>query len=267
MPRTHLLSAIEFAKQAGAFTLDYFYDPGLVVERKRDATPVTAADRGAERILRERISERFPQDSIVGEEFPVREGTSEYRWILDPIDGTKSFIHGVPTYSTLIGIEKNGEPVIGVIALPALREVLWASKGEGAWHETPRSEKPVRARVSACPALDCGLFLVSEVLTFTKTGRLDAYLELQNTAGLTSSWGDAYGYFLVATGRAEVMIDPDLNLWDAAPLLPIITEAGGHFTDWQGNPTIHNEEAVATNGILHEEVMTITRRYSKQPAA
>lgn len=263
MTEKRLEYALEIAKLAGELTLEYFYDPKLVVDRKEDQTPVTAADRGAELLLRKKIEERFPEDCILGEEFPTKDGSSGYRWILDPIDGTKSFIHGVPTYSNLIGIEKNGEPVIGVINLPGLGERIWAEKGAGAWHEAPRFEKPVRAKVSETQTLDESLFLVSEVLTFFKVNREPVYLELQEKVRLSMAWGDAYGYFLLATGRADVMIDPIVGLWDAAPLLPIIEEAGGRFTDWQGVPSISNGEAAATNGLLHEDVLKITRRFPK----
>jgi len=259
MSKSRLEYAIDISREAGELTLEYFHNPRLVVDRKEDDSPVTAADRGAELLLRQRIEELFPQDAIFGEEFPMKEGTSEYRWILDPIDGTKSFIHGVPIYSTLIGITKNDEPIIGVIRLPALHEAVWAAKGEGAWHESPRFEQPIPAHVSDCKTLGESLFLTSEVLSFAKTGRQQAYNILQSTARLSRSWGDAYGYFLVATGRAEVMVDPIMSLWDAAPLQTIIEEAGGRFTDWQGNPTIYNEEAVATNSLVHDEVLKLLK--------
>lgn len=124
--------ALAIAREAGEFTLRYFDDPGLQIDRKKDGTPVTLADRGAEELLRRRIAERFPDDAVLGEEFPDREGTSGYRWILDPIDGTKSFIHGVPLYTTLVGIEREGSPVAGVIVIPALGKGVYAEKGEGA---------------------------------------------------------------------------------------------------------------------------------------
>ena len=256
--------AVEIAREAGHLTLEYFNNPNLVIEQKSDRTPVTVADRGAELLLRERISERFPEDAILGEEFPEKKGHSGFRWILDPIDGTKSFIHGVPIYSTLIGVEYNGEPVIGVIRLPALDEAVWAMRGGGAWHESSRFKSPQRAQVSKCQELRDGLFLTSSVMAFDQVGRKGAFQEIALKMLLTRTWGDAYGYYLVATGRAEVMIDPIMSLWDTGPLLTIITEAGGQFSDWQGTPTIYGEEAVATNGILHEEIIAATQRFPKK---
>ncbi len=257
--RLELARAI--AKEAGDLTLRYFYDLDRVdVETKSDDTPVTVADREAERLLRERIEQYFPHDSILGEEFPAKEGTSHYRWILDPIDGTKSFIHGVPLYSTLIGIEKSGKSVAGVIGLPPLGEMVWAGRDLGAWHETPRSGGPVRAEVSTCRKISDALFLTSEVLTFERNGRGEAYKALEKTCRLTRTWGDAYGYALVATGRAEVMVDPVMSDWDAGPLMVILEEAGGRFTDWKGKPTTLGQEGVATNGALHNEVLKMIQR-------
>ncbi len=250
--------AKDIAHEAGLLTLRYFYNlDELQVDRKEDESPVTVADREAEKLLRRRIEESFPDDAILGEEFPDKEGTSGFRWLLDPIDGTKSFIHGVPLYSTLVGIEQHGINVGGVIALPALGEMLWAGKGTGAWHEAPRFTDPVRARVSDCRDLSKALFLTSEVKTFEQYGRAGAYRELERQTRLTRTWGDAYGYFLVATGRADVMVDPRLGDWDAGPLLVVLEEAGGKFTDWKGNPTILGQEGIGSNGFLHEEVLRI----------
>ena len=243
------------AQQAGELTLRYFYRADeLAVEKKADDSPVTQADRETEQFLRQRIAECFPDDAIFGEEFPSIEGTSGFRWFLDPIDGTKSFIHGVPLYSTLIGLEKDGRCVGGVIALPALHELVWAGVGLGTWHET-KSRKPKQCRVSSCSQLAEATFLTSEVFTFDKTNRREAYNQLEKSVRLTRTWGDAYGYALIATGRADVMVDPLMSEWDAAPLLVILEESGGCFTDWKGNATIYGKEGVATNGILHETVL------------
>ena len=247
--------ARNIAYQAGELTLRYFYSTGdFTVERKDDESPVTIADRETEQFLRQRIAERFPNDAIFGEEFPPIEGTSGFRWILDPIDGTKSFICGVPIYSTLIGLEQEGCCVGGVIALPALEELVWAGRGLGTWHETKRHE-PKRCHVSTCSELTEATFLTSEVLSFDKYNRREAYDQLERSARLTRTWGDAYGYALVATGRADVMVDPAMCEWDAAPLLVILEEAGGRFTDWKGDATVFGNEGVATNGILHDVVL------------
>ena len=249
--------ARSIAYQAGELTLRYFYHAEtLTVEKKTDESPVTIADRETEQFLRQKIAERFPDDTVFGEEFPNTEGTSGFRWLLDPIDGTKSFIHGVPLYSTLIGLEKEGQSLGGVIALPALYELVWAGRGLGAWHETKRDE-PKRCRVSECSRLAEATFLTSEVLTFDKYNRREAYNRLEKSVRLTRTWGDAYGYALIAMGRADVMVDPAMSDWDAGPLLVILEESGGRFTDWKGNATIFGKEGVASNGVLHDKVLTL----------
>jgi histidinol phosphatase-like enzyme (inositol monophosphatase family) len=251
-----LALALTAAREAGEITLEYFRRDDLVVEQKSDDTPVTAADRRAEAHLRRRIAEAFPADAILGEELPDRPGDSGFRWILDPIDGTKSFIHGVPLYGTLIGVECAGQPVLGVIRIPALDECVYAAVGQGAWYVEGR-QPPRPARVSTRTALGQSLFLTSEVATFDSIGRRDVYDRLQAVARLSRSWGDCYGYLMVATGRAELMVDPEVAVWDLAPLLPIIEEAGGVFTDWQGRRTIHSGQAIASNRPLHAEVLSL----------
>jgi len=253
-----LAFAVEAAREAGRLTLEYFRRDDLEVELKCDDTPVTAADRRAEEYLRRRIAEAFAADGIFGEELPERPGTSGFRWILDPIDGTKSFIHGVPLYSNLIGLEWEGQSVLGVIRIPALDECVYAARGLGAWY-VQADQSPRRVHVSATPTLSKALFVNSEVVNFDKLGRRGAYDRLQAAARLTRTWGDGYGYLMVATGRADVMVDPVMALWDAAPLPVILEEAGGTFTDWQGRRTMHAGEGVATNGLLLDEVLELIR--------
>jgi histidinol-phosphatase len=245
-------------KEAGRLTLRYFQQDNYQVERKSDATPVTIADRSAEQLLRERIAAAFSTDGILGEEFGATAGTSGFTWILDPIDGTKSFISGVPLYGTMVGVEHEGKALVGFVFMPALGEGVFASAGLGAWHFRGE-EQPRRCRVSPKKRLADGLLLTSEINTFAQRGATPAFEQLQNAAWLTRTWGDCYGYLLVATGRAEVMVDPIMNVWDAAAVQPIVEEAGGTFTDWQGNPTIHAGEAVATNRVVLDEVLRITR--------
>ncbi len=250
--------ALQIAREAGQITLEYFRREDLEVERKSDNTPVTAADRRAEEHLRCRIAAAYARDAIVGEELTDRPGNSPFRWIIDPIDGTKAFIHGVPLYGTLVGIEHQGEPVAGVIHLPALDECVYAARGGGAWYL--QGQKPKRpARVSRQAPLSQSLFVTSEVASFDQIERRDVYDRLQSAARLSRTWGDCYGYLLVATGRAEVMVDPVVSLWDLAPLLPILEEAGGTFTDWQGRRTIHSGQAIATNGLVLDEVLAIVQ--------
>lgn len=254
--------AVEIAREAGDVTLKYFRRDDLQVDRKADTSPVTIADRSAEELLRERIGRRYPNDGIIGEEFGKVEGTSGYQWILDPIDGTKSFIHGVPLYTTLIAALRDGEPLLGVVHAPALEETVYAAKGGGCWHVDGVGAKPRAARVSAVSKLSECLVVTTEIASFTthrKVDALDVFVKLQRAARLARTWGDGYGYLMVATGRAEVMVDPVVNIWDAAPLQTVIEEAGGHFVDWSGKPTIHTGDAIATNGRVTEEVLVFTR--------
>lgn len=250
--------AVEAAREAGRITLEFFGRDGLEVERKGDDSPVTAADRQAEQYLRRRIHEAFPEDGVLGEEFGEESGSNGFRWIIDPIDGTKSFIHGVPLYSTLIGVERDGECVLGVIVIPATDEVVYAAVGHGAWYV--RGQKaPCPAHVASTARLSEGLFLTSEVANFYSIERPQVFERLQAATRLTRTWGDGYGYMMVATGRADVMVDPIMFAWDAAPMLVILEESGGVFTDWQGRRTIHSGQGIATNPSLLPEVLAFTR--------
>lgn len=254
--------ALAIAQEAGDLTLKYFRRNDLKVDRKSDASPVTIADREAEQHLRERIAKRYPGDAIFGEEFGQQSGTTGFKWTLDPIDGTKSFIHGIPMYSNLVAVLQNDNPLIGVINVPALGEAVYAAKGSGCWYIPSKNAELQPARVSKTARLADSLFVTSEVRNFEKLRKqdtLDVFIKLQQAARLTRTWGDAYGYLMVATGRAELMIDPEMSLWDSAPLQTVIEEAGGFFCDWQGNPTIHSGDSLATNGLITEEVLSFTR--------
>ncbi len=253
-----LAFALPVSREAGRITLEYFRRGDLQIERKSDDSPVTLADRRAEEHLRRRLADQFPEDGILGEEFPERPGSSGFRWILDPIDGTKSFIHGVPLYGTLLGVEHEGRSVLGVDLIPALDECVYAAEGQGAWY-VAASGPPQPARVSPCGRLSEALFLTSEVANFDAAGRHDLFDRLSAAARLSRTWGDCYGYLMVATGRAELMVDPLMNLWDAAAIQPIVEEAGGTFTDWQGRRTIYSGQGMATNGLVLDEVLALTR--------
>lgn len=242
--------AMEAAWQAGRLTLRYF-QTGVAVEEKADESPVTVADKGAETLLREMIEARFPNDGIVGEEHADKEGTTGRRWIVDPIDGTKSFVHGVPLYGVLVGVEVDEVPTVGVIHLPALNEMIGAAKGLGAWWNGRRAQV---SRVSDMS--DATVLMTSLTSTY---GKDDAIKRLCGSAKLVRGWGDCYGYAMVATGRAEVMLDPKMSVWDCAALAPIMEEAGGTFTTWDGTSTIWGEEAVGTNGALFDDVMAMIK--------
>jgi histidinol-phosphatase len=251
--KTLLDFAVEIAREAGAITYRY-YQGSFVAERKADNSFVTVADREAERYLRTRIAAAYPDDAILGEEEGTKSGASDRRWILDPVDGTYSFVHGVPLYGVLIGLEIEDEPILGVVNLPALSELVYAAKGLGCfWNGAP-------ARVSTTPSLDQALLLSTDFGTCERYGFGPATESLQRQVHARRTWGDAYGHVLVATGRADIMLDPIMNVWDCAALLPILEEAGGKFTDWQGTRTIHGGNAISTNRLLFEEVMEIVRK-------
>jgi histidinol-phosphatase len=244
--------AVDLAQGAGEITLRHF-GGSFVAERKADDSFVTIADREAESYLRARIAEAFPNDSILGEEEGERRGSSNQRWILDPVDGTYSFVHGVPLYGVLIGVERAGEPILGVVNIPACGELVYAARQVGCF----RNGAP--ARVSTTGSLDQSLLLSTDFGIGEQYGFETAIESLQRRVHARRTWGDAYGHVLVATGRAEIMLDPVMNVWDCAALLPIVEGAGGTFTDWNGERTIHGGNAISTNGLLFDEVMKIVR--------
>ena len=254
-----LAAAIAAARHAAADTLRWVGNAGLVIDLKADASPVTQADRAAEAILRRELLGGFPNDAFLGEETGSTPGTSGYEWIVDPIDGTKSFIRGVPLYATLVGCRHEGRGVLGVIAIPALDELVHAARGGGAWH-TKGTAAPVAARVSKKSSLAESLICSSDFTSFTRwSGGREAGVaareRLDEACGVVRTWGDGYGYLLVATGRAEIMVDPLLNAWDAAAVDVVVTEAGGRFSDWRGRDSIESGDGVATNGVVHADVL------------
>lgn len=243
--------AVELAREAGRATLAHFGER-LSAVAKGDGTPVTVADRAAEAILRRQIQTRFPRDGILGEEFGEENPGAQRRWILDPIDGTRSFVCGVPLYSVLVGLEVADESVLGVIHFPALEETVAAALGQGC------HLNGVRRRVSGVTRLTEAVALTSDPGWVAESDVAEGWDRLVRTVDFARSWGDGYGHAMVATGRAEIMLDPkDLQAWDAAPLLPILTEADGRFTDLQGRATIHGGSGLSTNGHLHPQVLEI----------
>lgn len=247
--------AIELALLGGRSTLELFQSANIDVIRKGDDSPVTQADRHAEKLIRGELEKRFADDAILGEEFGEQAGTSEYQWIVDPIDGTKSFISGVPLYSTLVGIVQGKQCLGGVIYIPALNEIVFAAKGTGTWHST-RGAVPSRCHVSTRRLSD-GLFVVSQVDSFAARsgGAGQGYLSLEKEAYVTRSWGDGYGYLLVATGRAELMVDPIANPWDLAAVQPVVEEAGGRFSSWSGEATVFGGDGIGSNGLVHDQAL------------
>jgi myo-inositol-1(or 4)-monophosphatase len=240
------------AREAGKLTLEYFLTDAAAPEFKGDDTPVTIADRGAEELIRKRIGETFPEHQIVGEEFGESGEGSRYRWIIDPIDGTKSFVHGVPLYAVLIALEIDGKVEVGCAYFPALDEMISAASGLGAhWNGKP-------CRVSEEASLDRAVCAHIDTAYFAQNGKGEAWDRLQKAVYYNAGWCDAYGYLLVATGRAEVMLDPVMAVWDCGPFPPIFREAGGYFGDWAGNEgRVDGGEALATNAHLRKEVVNL----------
>jgi histidinol-phosphatase len=239
--------ALDAAWQAGRVTLRYF-QADVAVERKPDQSVVTVADREAERVLRRLIEARFPDHAIVGEEFGGDDRDASHRWIVDPIDGTHSFVRGVPLYGVLVALVIRGEPVVGVAHFPALGDTIGAAKGEGC---------RVNGRVARVSAVEEAR---QACLVCTDASRLRARMgagwdALVDSVALARGWGDCYGHCLVAAGRADVMLEAHLQPWDCAALVPIVQEAGGRFTDWQGRTVIDGGDAVTTNGLLHDTVL------------
>lgn len=261
--RSRLEFAVEAAREGGRLTLDWFNNSALVVQRKRDGTPVTAADRAAEQRLRNLIARSFPDDGILGEEFGETAGTTPYRWILDPIDGTKSFVHGVPLYGTLVAVEdlRTREAVVGVIEMPALGcsgERVYAARGTGAFHAI-NNAAATPARVSSIGRLADAMYVTTSLDYFTATGTAPVMAAVQRACASSRGWSDCYAHLLIATGRADVCLEPKVAAWDVAATQVIVEEAGGAFGDWHGKRTIHADRVIVSNGRVHAEAVAITR--------
>jgi myo-inositol-1(or 4)-monophosphatase len=241
----------ETAYLAGRQTLGYFQS-GVAVDYKDDHSPVTIADRQAEEFIRMRIEQAYPGHAIVGEEFGLKESQdASHRWIIDPIDGTKSFMRGVPLYGVLLGLEIEGEVEVGAAYFPALDEMVAAASGLGCWWNGRQ------AHVSPLEDLSQAYVAFTDPGSFRKAGREAAFQRLQAACYHRAGWSDAYGYLLAATGRVEIMLDPVMADWDCGPFPPIFREAGGYFGDWKGNETIHAHEALATSQALLPQVMRV----------
>ena len=225
------------------------YEQRLTVELKADGTPVTEADRRAEEAMRELFARETPAFGVLGEEHVESPGDGRHRWVIDPIDGTKSYIHRVPLFGTLVALEREGEPVVGVVACHAVGETAWASRGGGAF----LNGEP--ARVSETPSLAGGTVLTTSSVSLHRRSP-EGFARLGREVGLVRSWGDCYGYLAVIAGRAEAMIDPVVNPWDIAPFAVLLEEAGGRLTTWAGAGGA-GEDAVATNGRVHDALLHI----------
>ncbi|MCS6864072.1 MAG: inositol monophosphatase family protein [Gemmataceae bacterium] len=248
--RTRYELAVEIAHQAGDLARTY-YESTFAINHKADRSPVTIADQQAEQLIRERIAAAFPDDGLLGEEFGHQPGSSGFRWIIDPIDGTKSFIRHIPLWATLIGLEYRGEQIGGVVYIPVLGMTYRALRGDGAYVNHRR------IHVSTVDQLGESLLCYSSMGWFTRAGREDVFHSLYRQTQRQRGFGDFYGFVLVAEGAADIMIEHGVHPWDIAATKAIIEEAGGTFTNWSGQATIHTADVVATNGKLHADVLRI----------
>ena len=247
--------ALEVAERAARRALGYF-EAAVTVEWKHDQSPVTVADRETEQELRTALQDRFPGDGFLGEEYGDTPGTSGFRWVIDPIDGTRSFVRGIPLWATLVGLEYKDEQIAGVVVAPALSQTWHALRGDGAY----RNGK--RIRVSDVSELSESLVFYSSLSWFVRAGRQEAFLEVVRRTQRQRGFGDFYGFVLVAQGSGEVMVEHGVHSWDVAAIKPLVEEAGGRFSAWDGTATIHRPDVLASNGRLHDEVLHILNNRS-----
>ena len=242
--------AVTVARKAGDLAKAVF-DSTFEVEWKQDQSPVTAADRDAEALIREAVAKHFPGDGFVGEEFGDVPSSTGFRWVVDPIDGTKSFVRRIPLWGTLVGLEYRGEQIAGVCYAPGLNQLWRALRGDGAYRDE------TRVRVSDVGELKQAMVCYSSVSWFRRHGKEAAFLDLVEKTDRPRAYGDFYGFVLLAQGSCEVMVDCGLHPWDAVAPKAVVEEAGGRFTDWAGTPTAYEPNVIASNGRLHDAVLAI----------
>jgi histidinol-phosphatase len=242
--------AVEAAKEAARLALRY-YDSDVTVEWKQDQSPVTVADRDAEALLRKTLLGKFPGDGFLGEESGDAPGSSGFRWVIDPVDGTRSFVRGIPIWATLVGLEYKGEQIAGVAEVPALGHTYRALRGDGAY----RNDR--RIHVSEVADLSAAQLFYSSLSWFDRAGKRDAFLTLAARTQRQRGFGDFYGFVLVAQGSGELMVEHGCHAWDLAATKAIVLEAGGRFTDWSGGTDIFRPDVLASNGKLHEVALKI----------
>jgi len=243
---------VEAARAAGQVALGYF-DKNIAVEQKPDESPVTIADREAEQTLRERLIAAYPNDSFLGEEFGETRGSSGYRWIIDPIDGTRCFVRNIPHWSTLVGLEYQGEMIAGVSYAPADGQMFRALRGDG----TYKNDR--RVQVSDVATLDQALACYTGYQYFRQAGKERQFMNTLRGVGATRGFGDYYGFVLVAQGSCELLVDYGVHIWDIAGLKVIVEEAGGRFTDWDGGTDLHRPDCLASNGRVHDVALAFLR--------
>ena len=247
-----LTLAQELADVADTLTTARFEAADLVVESKPDLTPVTDADRAVEDEVRRLIAARRPDDAVVGEERGAS-GSGSRRWIVDPIDGTKNFVRGTPSWATLLALEVDGAVVLGVVSAPALSRRWWAARGDGAWVHSPAGTR--RCQVSQVASLDDAFLSYASLTGWEEHGRLPQFLDLTRRVWRTRAYGDFWSHMLVAEGAVDLSCEPEVSLWDLAALQPIVEEAGGRFSDLSGAARPDGGSVVCTNGRLHDEVL------------
>jgi histidinol-phosphatase len=248
--RTRYEAAVQAARQAGQLALRYF-DRDLTVEWKPDQSPVTVADREAESLLRTALLGAFPDDGFLGEEHGERPGTSGFRWVIDPIDGTRSFVRGIPIWATLVGLEYRGEQIAGVVEVPALGHNYRALRGDGAF----RGDR--RLHVSDVATLGDAHLFYSSLSWFVRAGKEAEFLDLAARTQRQRGFGNFYGFVLVAQGSGELMVEHGVHVWDVAAIKPLVEEAGGRFSDWDGRPDVHRPDVLVSNGRLHDTALRI----------
>ena len=236
--------------QLSGEVISRYFRTNVKVDSKPDASPVTIADKKAEELMRGEIMKNFPEHGIIGEEFGEHNPGAEYKWILDPIDGTKSFICGTVTFGTLIALLKNNQPVLGVINQPILKEFLLGDNSTAELND-------VKVNVRACNKLSDAVLLTTDHLNIKKYQDIEKFNELTGRVKLYRNWGDCYGYYLVATGYADIMIDPVMNIWDLMALIPVIRGAGGIITDYHGNNPVTGSSIIAASPGIHKNIIEL----------
>lgn len=245
--------AIQAARQAGDLAMTYF-GADVAIQWKADESPVTIADQNAEKLIRETLLGKFPGDGFLGEEFGDTPSTNGYRWIIDPIDGTRSFVRGIPLWGTLIGLEYKGELIAGIARMPALGQTYHALRGAGAFRDARR------IHVSTISEMSKAHLYYSSLSWFIDSGAEKGIHELYQTTERQRGFGDCYGFLLVAEGAGEMMIDHGVHAWDVAALIPILEEAGGRMTTWDNTVDIFRPDYLASNGLLHDATLAHIKR-------
>ncbi len=248
-----LVLALHIADAVDQFTMDGYGTLGLTVDTKDDDSPVTEIDRGAEQLIRDVLDQRRPKDAILGEEFGTK-GGGPRQWVIDPVDGTKNFIRGIPVWGTLIALLDEGKPVMGVVSAPALGLRWFASKGDGAW-KGPDIRSAKRMHVSQVNQIKEATISYASLEGWESSGKLDPFMDLMRDCWRTRAFGDFWSYMLVAEGAVEIATEPELELYDMAALVTIVEEAGGRFTSLTGDPGPFGGNALVTNGLLHSDVI------------